>query len=77
MARRSRAPHDEEFDKILQQAIDTDPTMRWACGHGRYVMAAGTARQCTAEQGADAHGHSGAQRLALALIYDWLDDTLT
>ncbi|ANP51364.1 alpha-beta hydrolase superfamily lysophospholipase [Streptomyces griseochromogenes] len=30
----------------------------------------------TAEEGADAHCQAGAQRLALARIYDWLDDTL-
>ncbi|MGD3106152.1 alpha/beta hydrolase family protein [Streptomyces sp. YGL11-2] len=30
----------------------------------------------TAEVGADAHCQAGAQRLALARIYDWLDDTL-
>lgn len=30
----------------------------------------------TAEEGAEAHGHSGAQRLATSRIYDWLDETL-
>ncbi|MET7465923.1 alpha/beta fold hydrolase [Nonomuraea sp. NPDC005501] len=30
----------------------------------------------TAEQGADAHCQSGAQRLAFARVYDWLDDVL-
>lgn len=30
----------------------------------------------TAEEGADAHCHTGAQRLALGRIYDWLDTTL-
>ncbi|MFF3070511.1 alpha/beta hydrolase family protein [Kitasatospora sp. NPDC057936] len=30
----------------------------------------------TTEEGADAHCQAGAQRLALARIYDWLDDTL-
>ncbi|MEV4613702.1 alpha/beta fold hydrolase [Kitasatospora sp. NPDC049258] len=30
----------------------------------------------TAEEGADAHCQAGAQRLAMARIYDWLDDTL-
>ncbi|MEU5539871.1 alpha/beta fold hydrolase [Streptomyces sp. NPDC020362] len=30
----------------------------------------------TAEEGADAHCQAGAQRLALARIYDWLDDRL-
>ncbi|MEU8270421.1 hypothetical protein AB0B89_25100 [Sphaerisporangium sp. NPDC049002] len=29
----------------------------------------------TAEEGADAHCHSGAQRLAMARISDWLDET--
>jgi len=32
--------------------------------------------QCTAEEGADAHCQAGAQRLALARIFNWLDDTL-
>ncbi|WP_199920744.1 alpha/beta hydrolase family protein [Streptomyces sp. NRRL S-237] len=31
----------------------------------------------TAEEGAGAHCHTGAMRLANARIYDWLDDTLT
>ncbi|MFF4263847.1 alpha/beta hydrolase family protein [Streptomyces virginiae] len=31
----------------------------------------------TAEEGAGAHCHPGAMRLANARIYDWLDDTLT
>jgi hypothetical protein len=30
----------------------------------------------TADEGADAHCHVGAQRLALARIINWLDDTL-
>jgi dienelactone hydrolase len=30
----------------------------------------------TGEEGADAHCHVGAQRLAMSRIYDWLDDTL-
>lgn len=30
----------------------------------------------TAAEGADAHGHAGAERLAMARIYDWLDITL-
>ncbi|MEU6216716.1 alpha/beta fold hydrolase [Streptomyces sp. NPDC047022] len=30
----------------------------------------------TAQEGADAHCQSGAQRLALARVYNWLDDTL-
>ncbi|MGW4684705.1 hypothetical protein ACWEPM_07220 [Streptomyces sp. NPDC004244] len=35
-----------------------------------------TLLEFTAEEGADAHCQAGAQRLALARIYDWLDDTL-
>lgn len=35
-----------------------------------------TLLEFTAEQGADAHCQSGAQRLACARIYDWLDETL-
>lgn len=30
----------------------------------------------TAEEGADAHGHAGAERLAMARVFDWLDTTL-
>jgi pimeloyl-ACP methyl ester carboxylesterase len=33
-----------------------------------------TLLEFTADEGADAHCQSGAQRLALARIYDWLDD---
>jgi hypothetical protein len=35
-----------------------------------------TLLEFTTEQGADAHCHAGAQRLATARIYDWLDDVL-
>lgn len=35
-----------------------------------------TLLEFTAEQGADAHCHIGAQRLAMARIFDWLDETL-
>ncbi|MER7468011.1 alpha/beta fold hydrolase [Streptomyces sp. NPDC097981] len=35
-----------------------------------------TLLEFTAEEGADAHCQAGAQRLAMARIYDWLDDTL-
>jgi hypothetical protein len=31
----------------------------------------------TAEEGAEAHCQSGAQRLALARVLDWLDDALS
>jgi dienelactone hydrolase len=30
----------------------------------------------TATEGADAHGHAGAERLAMARVFDWLDTTL-
>jgi hypothetical protein len=30
----------------------------------------------TSDEGAGAHCHAGAQRLACARIYDWLDDVL-
>ncbi|MEV1245697.1 hypothetical protein ACIBO2_52840 [Nonomuraea sp. NPDC050022] len=33
-----------------------------------------TLLEFTGEQGADAHCQSGAQRLAFARVYDWLDD---
>jgi pimeloyl-ACP methyl ester carboxylesterase len=36
-----------------------------------------TLLEFTAEDGADAHCQSGAQRLAYARVYDWLDETLT
>ncbi|MFF3919187.1 alpha/beta hydrolase family protein [Streptomyces sp. NPDC001852] len=35
-----------------------------------------TLMEFTSAEGADAHCQAGAQRLALARIYDWLDDTL-
>ncbi|MEV4109396.1 hypothetical protein [Nonomuraea sp. NPDC049695] len=35
-----------------------------------------TLPEFTADQGADAHCQSGAQRLAFARVYDWLDDVL-
>ncbi|MFI5608969.1 alpha/beta hydrolase family protein [Amycolatopsis sp. NPDC051903] len=132
--RRANAPQDEELDAILAAGRAASPTLRWATGHGRYVMGAATDREflakylayhldggvaeliscpaliCeatddlffngdadtppeprrlydrltgpktllsfTTEEGADAHCHIGAQRLAFARIYDWLDDTL-
>ncbi|WP_028926071.1 alpha/beta hydrolase family protein [Pseudonocardia acaciae] len=128
LARRARAPRDDELDDMLRTAIETNPTARWAFGHGQYVMGADSPRrflasyldyhlrdgvaeriacptlvcsaaddlffegqpqrlfehltcpktllEFTAEEGADAHCHVGAQRLALARIYDWLDDVL-
>jgi alpha-beta hydrolase superfamily lysophospholipase len=45
VARRARAPRDEHLDRVLADAIQASPTLRWAFGHGRYVMAAATPRQ--------------------------------
>ncbi|MET8874717.1 alpha/beta hydrolase [Nocardia sp. NPDC004604] len=132
---RVRAEHDPELDALIAAARAANPTMRWACDHGRYVMGARTDREflaayldynlkdgvaeqitcpvlvCeaaddmyfagtgvreaeprrlhsrltapkalltfTEEEGADAHCHSGAQRLAVARIFDWLDETIS
>ncbi|WP_328618408.1 esterase FrsA [Amycolatopsis sp. NBC_00355] len=41
-----------------------------------HVTAPKTLLTFTAEEGADAHCHVGAQRLAVGRIYDWLDRTL-
>lgn len=132
IVRRASADHDEEFDALLAAGRQANPTLRWACDHGRYVLGAATDREfvakyleytleggvaekiacptliCeaaddlffggeteteprrlyahveapktlltfTAAEGADAHCHVGAQRLANGRIYDWLDRTL-
>jgi dienelactone hydrolase len=41
-----------------------------------HVTAPKTLLSFTAEEGADAHCHVGAQRLAVGRVYDWLDRTL-
>lgn len=116
-----------EVDEELDRMCATDPTVRWAIGHGRWVTGTRTPRayaaalldyhvdagvaeriscptlvcsavedtmiagqadllfehltcpktfwQPSAEFGAGAHCHAGAQRLAMARIGDWLDDT--
>ncbi|NBH06308.1 alpha/beta hydrolase [Amycolatopsis sp. SID8362] len=132
IVRRANAAEDPEFDAVLAGGREANPTLRWACDHGRYVLGASTDREfvakyleytleggvaeqitcptlvCeaaddlffggdqeteprrlyahltapktlltfTAEEGADAHCHVGAQRLATGRIYDWLDRTL-
>ncbi|WP_033288480.1 alpha/beta hydrolase family protein [Amycolatopsis jejuensis] len=128
VVRRANAPADPELDDLLAAGRATSPTMRWAFGHGRYVMGGATDREflakyleyhlgdgvaeritcpvlvCdapedlfftgeprrlydhltgpktllefTSEEGAEAHCHVGALRLANARIYDWLDDAL-
>lgn len=128
IVRRANAPEDPELDAFLAGAKEQSPTVRWALGHGRYVMGGATDREflakyleynlydgvaeritcpaliCdapedlfftgqpqqlydrisgpkkllnfTAEEGADAHCHVGAMRLASGRIYDWLDDVL-
>ncbi|MFG2847086.1 alpha/beta hydrolase family protein [Kitasatospora sp. NPDC048296] len=42
----------------------------------RHLTAPKTLLSFTAEEGADAHCHPGAVRLAVARIFDWLDDTI-
>jgi alpha-beta hydrolase superfamily lysophospholipase len=132
---RARADTDAELDEIIASARRANPTVRWACDHGRYVFGAPTDRaflaaylgyhlrdgvaeritcpvlvcdapddlffagaegadsqprqlfdrlrgpktllEFTAAEGADAHCHVGAQRLAAGRFYDWLDATLT
>ncbi|MFB9832066.1 alpha/beta hydrolase family protein [Actinoallomurus acaciae] len=41
-----------------------------------HLTCAKTLLEFTADQGADAHCQAGAQRLAFARVYDWLDDAL-
>ncbi|WP_205673432.1 hypothetical protein [Amycolatopsis nivea] len=123
---------DHALDLLVQHDmagfVQQNPTVRWALGHGRYVMGGATDREflakyleynlhdgvaeritcpaliCdapedlfftgqpqqlydrisgpkkllnfTAAEGADAHCHVGAMRLASGRIYDWLDDVL-
>ncbi|MGB8406958.1 MAG: alpha/beta hydrolase [Mycobacterium sp.] len=130
--RRAATEHDEELDKLIDDARRRYPILRWACDHGRYVTATSTDREflaeyarysfsdgsagkitcpvlvCeatddmyyagtadsdprrlyrhltapktllsfTEEEGGDAHCHPGALRLAVARIFDWLDDTM-
>jgi alpha-beta hydrolase superfamily lysophospholipase len=131
---RARVAEDAELDRLIADARERNPVMRWAFDHGRYVMGVETDRQflaayldyhvmdgvaekiacpvlvCeaaddlffagsqaqeseprrlyrhltgskkllsfTGEEGADAHCHVGAQRLAAGRIFDWLDDTI-
>lgn len=40
------------------------------------VAAPARLQHFTADEGADAHGHAGAERLTMARIFDWLDTTL-
>jgi alpha-beta hydrolase superfamily lysophospholipase len=131
---RARAESDPELDEMIAALRKTNPTVRWACDHGRYVMGAPTDRafvaryldyhlrdgvaeritcpvlvcdapddlffagtdqsgsqprqlfdhlrspktllEFAAAEGADAHCHVGAQRLAVGRCYDWLDANL-
>ncbi|MFJ2645573.1 alpha/beta hydrolase family protein [Streptomyces sp. NPDC087420] len=41
-----------------------------------HLTAPADLRHFTAAEGADAHGHAGAERLAMARVFDWLDTTL-
>ncbi|WP_239154457.1 hypothetical protein [Amycolatopsis sp. FDAARGOS 1241] len=47
--RRANAPRDEELDGILAAGRAANPTLRWATGHGRYVMGAATDREFLAK----------------------------
>jgi hypothetical protein len=42
----------------------------------RHLTALKTALSSTEEEGGDAHCHPDALRLAVARIFDWLDDTI-
>jgi len=122
------AEHAPQVDQVLEAAMQSSPTARWAVAHGMYATGAtsprayfaktldyhlkdGIAEQiscptlvCEAEddlffqgqpqqlfdhlgcrktlmpftraEGAGAHCHVGASRLALARMFDWLDETL-
>ncbi|MEA5358195.1 alpha/beta fold hydrolase [Amycolatopsis sp., V23-08] len=58
-------------DLFFGGETETEPRRLYA-----HVNAPKTLLTFTAEEGADAHCHVGAQRLAAGRIYDWLDRTL-
>jgi alpha-beta hydrolase superfamily lysophospholipase len=58
-------------DLFFGGAAETEPRRLY-----EHVKAPKTLLTFTAEEGADAHCHVGAQRLATGRIYDWLDRTL-
>ncbi|WP_206282342.1 hypothetical protein [Streptomyces rhizosphaericus] len=49
MVRRAAAEDDEELDRIIGEAREQSPTLRWACDHGRYVTGTSTDRSFLAE----------------------------
>lgn len=48
LVRRANAERDEQLDAMLAGAVAANPTLRWAIGHGRYVMGAATPREFVA-----------------------------
>ncbi len=58
-------------DLFFGGSRETEPRRLYA-----HLAAPKTLLTFTAEEGADAHCHVGAQRLATGRIYDWLDRTL-
>ncbi len=44
VVRRAAAEHDGDLDQIIADARAQNPTLRWACDHGRYVTGTSTDR---------------------------------
>jgi pimeloyl-ACP methyl ester carboxylesterase len=75
LERRARAESDEELDALLAEASTTNPTLRWALGHGRYVMGAASDREFLAKY-LDYHLRDGvAERITCpVLVCEALND---
>lgn len=58
-------------DLFYSTAEESDPRKLY-----RRLTAPKTLLSFTEEEGGDAHCHPGALRLAVARIFDWLDDTI-
>jgi len=58
-------------DLFYSAAEESDPRKLY-----RHLTTSKKLLSFTEEEGADAHCHPGALRLAVARIFDWLDDTV-
>ncbi|MGW4985000.1 hypothetical protein ACWERA_54515, partial [Streptomyces mirabilis] len=58
-------------DLLCSAAEESDPRKLY-----RHLTAPKTLLSFTEEEGGDAHCHPGVLRLAVARIFDWLDDTI-
>lgn len=59
---RAAAEHDEELDRMIADAREQSPTLRWACDHGRYVTGTSTDRKFLAEYARYNLGDGSAER---------------